>query len=85
MHDRPANQDNSIVAEAYFVNDLVLGYQKKTFGLNIQIQNLFNVRWNEAMFAETTRLKSEPMAGFDQLTFTPGTPFFLKAGVVFKF
>jgi len=85
MHDRPANQDNSIVAAGYFVNDLVLAYQKKAFGFNVQIQNLFNVRWNEAMFAETTRLKNEPSAGIDQLTFTPGTPFYLKAGVIFRF
>lgn len=85
MKDRPANQDNSIVASGYFVNDLVLAYQKKAVVFNVQIQNLFNTRWNEAMFAETTRLKGEPVGGYDQLTFTPGTPFYLKAGITFKF
>ncbi len=85
MHDRPANQDNTIVASGYFVSDLVFSYQRKCLAFNVQIQNLFNTHWNEAMFAETTRLKGEPANGYDQLTFTPGTPFFLKAGVSVKF
>lgn len=85
MHSRPANQDNSIVAKGYFVNDLVLSYQRKVLVFSVQIQNLFNTNWNEAMFAETTRLKGERAGGFDQLTLTPGTPFYLKAGIAFKF
>ncbi|MBB6501057.1 TonB-dependent receptor [Pedobacter cryoconitis] len=85
MHNRPATQDNSIVANGYFVNDLLLGYEKKSWAFNIQVQNLFDVNWNEAMFAETTRLHGEPSAGVEQLTFTPGTPFYIKAGVTVKF
>lgn len=85
MHNRPATQDNSIVAQGYFVNDLLLGYDRKLWAFNIQIQNLFNVNWNEAMFAETTRLHGEPVGGIEQLTFTPGTPFYIKAGVTLKF
>ncbi|PSL33832.1 TonB-dependent receptor [Dyadobacter jiangsuensis] len=85
MHDRPATQDKSIIANGYFVNDLIMSYQKKAMVLSFQIQNLFDTKWNEAMFAATTRLKGEPAGGYDQLTFTPGTPFFLKAGVAFRF
>ncbi|WP_345146721.1 TonB-dependent receptor [Flavobacterium ginsengiterrae] len=84
MHDRPANQDNSIVAQGYFVNDLVMGYQIKKWSVNMQIQNLFNVKWNEAMFAQTTRLQGEPSAGIEELTFTPGTPMYIKAGITYK-
>lgn len=85
MHDRPATQDKSIIASGYFVNDLIMSYQKKAMVLSFQIQNLFDTKWNEAMFAATTRLRGEPAGGYDQLTFTPGTPFFWKAGVAFKF
>lgn len=84
MHSRPATQDASIIAQGYFVNDLVLGYQLKKWSVNMQIQNLFNVKWNEAMFAQTTRLKGEPAEGIDQLTFTPGTPFYYKIGITYK-
>lgn len=85
MHDRPANEDNSISASGYFVNDLLVGYNTKWWGINAQVQNLFNVKWNEAMFAETTRLKGEASQGINELTFTPGTPVFFKLGLTAKF
>lgn len=83
MHDRPAVQDASIVAQGYFVNDLISGYQAKKWGINLQIQNLFNTKWNEAMFAQETRLKGES-ASVEELTFTPGTPFMVKIGLTYK-
>lgn len=85
MHDRPANEDNSLTARGYFVNDLLLGYNKKHWGINMQVQNLFNVKWNEATFAETTRLKGEAPQGVNEITFTPGTPVFFKVGANLKF
>lgn len=85
MHDRPATQNNHIVAQGYFVNDLLATYRWRKWELSMQIQNLFNVQWNEAMFAETTRLKGEAAAGIEELTFTPGTPFFVKGGLSFRF
>nr|WP_175556812.1 TonB-dependent receptor [Flavobacterium johnsoniae] len=83
MHDRPAVQDASIIAQGYFVNDLISGYQAKKWGINLQIQNLFNAKWNEAMFAQETRLKGES-ASVEELTFTPGTPFMVKIGLTYK-
>jgi hypothetical protein len=59
--------------------------ERKSWSVNVQVQNLFNVQWNEAMFAETTRLHGEPASGIEQLTFTPGIPFFIKAGVAVTF
>lgn len=85
MNDRPATQDNSIVAKGYFVNDFVAAYCRRKWELSMQIQNLFNVSWNEAMFATTTRLKGEAATGIEDLTFTPGTPFFLKGGLTYRF
>lgn len=85
MGNRPANENKSIIANGYFVTDLMLAYRVKFLTFNAQVQNLLNTNWNEAMFAETTRLKGERPEGYDQLTFTPGTPFFLKAGITIRF
>lgn len=85
MKNRPANEDNSIKASGYFVNDLLVGYDTKCWGVNLQIQNMFNIDWNEAMFAETTRIKGEPASGINELTFTPGSPVFFKLGLTAKF
>ncbi|NER13672.1 TonB-dependent receptor [Leptobacterium flavescens] len=75
IKDRPANEDNSIVAEGYFVTDLNLNYNfanNWTFGLIIE--NLLDTEWNETQFATETRLFNEPEA-VEEITFTPGTPF----------
>lgn len=75
--DRPANDDNSIVAKGYFVSDLSMNYTKAPFELGIIVENLFDVKWNEAQFATQSRLKDEP-APVTELHFTPGTPFYLR-------
>lgn len=84
ISDRPANEDNSINAEGYTITDLNLGYQWKKVILSIQIQNLFNVAWNETQFATESRLKNETNA-VEEIHFTPGTPFFLKGTMTFNF
>ncbi|RMZ59578.1 TonB-dependent receptor [Chryseobacterium nematophagum] len=81
---RPAVEDNSIRTQSYFVNDLMLSYARKRWGANIQVNNLFNVQWNEAQFATETQLKGEAEPITD-LTYTPGNPFGLKVGVYYKF
>ncbi len=82
--DRPANEDNSIVAEGYTVTDLNAGYQFKNVTLGLQIQNLFDVDWNETQFATESRLQSEVNA-VEEIHFTPGTPFFLKGSITIAF
>ncbi|MBO0952004.1 TonB-dependent receptor [Fibrella forsythiae] len=77
MADRPANEDNSIVAKGYFVNDLQVNYAKRTYTLGLSVQNLFNVRWKETQFATESRLKGEA-APITEIHFTPGTPFFAR-------
>lgn len=84
MRARPANEDNSVVAKGYFVNDLSLAYSRRRWEFTIQAQNLFNTNWNEAQFETETRLRNEP-ASVTELCYTPGTPFYLKAGVAVKF
>jgi len=75
--DRPANEDNSIIAKGYFVADASINYSKPTYEIGLAIENLFNTTWNEAQFATTSRLKNEP-APVTELHFTPGIPFFAR-------
>jgi opacity protein-like surface antigen len=77
MKDRPANEDNSLVAKGYFVTDLTAFYTKKKFEFGIEIQNLFNTKWREEQFEVESRLKKET-APVDDINFTAGTPFFIK-------
>ncbi|WP_074407308.1 MULTISPECIES: TonB-dependent receptor [Aquimarina] len=84
LNDRPANEDNSIVAEGYTITDLNVGYKWKKMSLGIQIQNLFDQDWNETQFATESRLAGEPQS-VEEIHFTPGTPFFLKTTVQYNF
>ncbi|MFT3934610.1 MAG: TonB-dependent receptor [Chitinophagaceae bacterium] len=74
MKDRPANEDNSIVAKGYFVTDASVNYTTKKYEFGIALENIFNRKWNEAQFATTSQLKGEA-APVTELNFTPGTPF----------
>jgi hypothetical protein len=84
IKNRPANEDDSIVAKGYFVNDMNLNYDLKNFTFGISIQNLFNTEWNETQFATESRLKDEANP-VDEIHFTPGTPFNLKAKITYRF
>jgi TonB-dependent Receptor Plug Domain/CarboxypepD_reg-like domain len=75
--NRPANEDNSVEAKGYFVNDLVINYTKPKYEVGLAVENLFNTKWNEAQFETTSRLRDEP-APVTELHFTPGVPFFAK-------
>lgn len=84
LDDRPANEDNSIVAEGYTVVDFNSNYDLKKWSLGFRIQNLFDVDWNETQFATETRLQSETEP-VDEIHFTPGTPFQIRGIASFKF
>jgi outer membrane receptor protein involved in Fe transport len=84
LKDRPANEDNSIIAKGYTVTDLNFGYQWKKINLGIRIQNLFDIDWNETQFATESRLQNEILP-VEEIHFTPGTPFFIKTMIEFNF
>jgi len=77
MKNRPANSDNTLVAQGYFLNDLTANYTKRRFEIGLEIQNLFNAQWRDAQYEVVSRLKNEP-APVDDISFTPGMPFFAK-------
>lgn len=75
IDDRPANEDNSIIAEGYFVTDFNVNYAfAKNWNIGLIVENLFDVEWKETQFATETRLRNEANS-IEEITFTPGTPF----------
>lgn len=84
IKDRPANEDNSIVAEGYFVTDFNLNYALNNWTFGIIVENLFDTEWNETQFATESRLFNEPMST-EEIHFTPGTPFYLRGKISVSF
>ncbi|MFM9985694.1 MAG: TonB-dependent receptor domain-containing protein, partial [Flavobacteriales bacterium] len=84
MTDRPANEDNTIVAKGYSVTDVNAGYKFKRVDVGIKIENVFNTKWNETQFATESQLQNEAES-VEEIHFTPGTPFFLKGSLAYRF
>jgi outer membrane cobalamin receptor len=84
MHSRPGNNTNTLRADGYYVTDLKLNYTQKRYEIGLTIENLLNTKWNEFEAEEVTRLRGES-APVDQMSFTPGTPFFAKLRVALFF
>ncbi len=82
---RPANEDYSLTADGYFLLDATLGYTiNKYLEFTLTGENLLNQEWKEAQFETSSRLRGEP-APVSEIHFTPGTPFFIKAGITLSF
>lgn len=84
MGDRPANEDNSVVAKGYFVTDAAINYTQKKWEAGIAIQNLFDTKWKETQFDTESRLQNEPEP-VSEIHFTPGSPFFVRASFTLFF
>ena len=84
MGDRPANEDNSVVAKGYFVTDAFINYNKKKYEIGLAVQNIFDVKWKETQFDTESRLQTEP-ASVSEIHFTPGTPIFAKLSFTLLF
>ncbi|NHN24873.1 TonB-dependent receptor [Flavobacterium jejuense] len=85
LGDRPANEDNSVIAEGYFVTDMNLNYQvSRSINIGLIIQNLFDTKWNETQFLTESRLQNEAQS-VEEIHFTPGTPFFTKIKASYSF
>ncbi len=77
MHDRPANEDYTLTALGYFIADLTANYTTRKYDIGIVVENLFNTVWNESQFEYVSRLKYEAHP-VDEVSYTPGVPFFAK-------
>jgi hypothetical protein len=77
LHNRAANSTYSLAALGYWVTDLNMNYTRKNYEIGMSIENLFNVTWNESQYEYISRLKYET-APVDEVSYTPGVPFFGK-------
>lgn len=84
VDDRPANEDNSIVAKGYFVTDFNTNYRFNNITLGLVIENIFDTEWNETQFATESRLQNEAQS-VEEIHFTPGMPFFIKGSITYTF
>lgn len=84
LSNRPANEDNSVVALGHTLFNATLTYNLKQISFTINAENLLNSDWNEAQFATETRLKGEAV-GTTDLCFTPGNPRNIQLGISYKF
>jgi outer membrane receptor protein involved in Fe transport len=82
--ERPANEDNSVKAEGYFLLDMVAAYRFKKFEFHLSVENMLNREWREAQFDTESRLRTE-IDPVSEIHYTPGTPSFVKAGITFNF
>lgn len=80
----PANEDNSVVAKGYFLLDASLNYTKPKYEIGLAVENIFNVKWNEAQFATTSQLKNE-VVPVTELNYTPGSPVYARVKLAFFF
>ena len=84
LKSRPANEDNSIEAKGYMISDINLNYDYKNISFGIAVENILNTKWNETQFATESRLQNESQS-VEEIHFTPGTPFFMKAKMIYRF
>lgn len=84
MKSRPATSDNTLIAQGYFLNDLTANYTRRKYEVGLEVQNLFNTKWRDAQYEVVSRLKNEPVP-VDDISFTPGMPFFAKLKIAVFF
>mgnify|MGYP003945627595 CR=1 FL=1 len=84
LSDRPGNEDYSLTAQGYFVNDLVFNYTKRRYEIGLTVNNIFNVKWKETQFETETRLLHEPVP-VNGIAFTPGTKMAAKLSLTYFF
>jgi outer membrane receptor protein involved in Fe transport len=71
-------------ALGYTVTELFGRWQVGRLNLVVAVDNLFDVEWNEAQFATTSRLRDEP-EDVTELHFTPGAGRSVQVGAEYRF
>ena len=82
---RAAIEDNSVRASGHTVWEVFGAWGIGPARAFFAVDNLSDVKWNEAQFATTSRLRGEPAAGVTELHFTPGAPRSVQVGVEYRF
>lgn len=73
LGSRPADETGQVTARGHTLAEASASWRWRVLTLSAQIENLFDVEWNEAQFATTSRLRSE-VEPVTELHFTPGSP-----------
>lgn len=84
LGSRAANETGSVVVRGHTVFELFGRWSLSRIGLLMSVDNLFDVAWNEAQFATTSRLRDEPST-VTELHFTPGAGRAVQVGVDYTF
>ncbi len=84
LAERPLVEDESVIAEEYFLIDAVINYAKPSYEIGISIENIFDQKWMEAVFYDSSKLQEEPNP-VEDFHFTPGTPFLAKLSLTYFF
>ncbi len=88
---RPLIEDRSVKAPSWIDFDLSERYQlpiKLSHGrleAFLFIQNLFNTKWEQAIFAFTSQLRNEAATAVDSIHFVPGNPRTFMGGLAWYF
>ena len=85
MGERPLNEDESVMEKDYFLLDASIHKTFKNIEIGLSVQNLFNIKWKEAVFYDASRLKNEVLDGVEDVHFTPGTPRYVKGSISYNF
>jgi len=59
LADRPADEEDTLTAEGYYMVDAFAKYRWRNVELGIQLLNLTNTRWREAQFADNSCVRSQ--------------------------
>jgi hypothetical protein len=80
---RAADQTNTVRALGHTVTELFSLWRVGPLDLMCSVDNLFDVDWNEAQFATTSRLRNESES-VTELHFTPGSGRFVQVGASYR-
>jgi hypothetical protein len=93
VSDRPANEDNSVIALGSLIWDIGAAYRFSNLEVFLRVENVFNDDWNEAQFDTESRLRAPDNNGdftgplepesVSELHYTPGSPMFIRGGLIF--
>lgn len=84
LGDRPASEDNSVLAKGYVVTDFSVNHQFKKIVVGITIDNVFNTKWKETQFLTESRMQNETQS-VEEIHYTAGTPFNARLLVKYNF
>ncbi|MEM6644200.1 MAG: TonB-dependent receptor plug domain-containing protein [Bacteroidota bacterium] len=89
LQDRPANEDNSVVAKGYTIIDFNASYKINRYTLGVIIENLFDSEWEETQFDTESRIRTASgnleTTPVSEIHFTPGAPFAIRGSLKVDF